>query len=92
MNNPERPPHSAAGDQAEQPPDPVDFIHDLFQEISPPVATLWCALELAATRPPVAEEDRQDLMTSYALIEKLAIRIRAFQERADALYFSRQDR
>lgn len=79
-------------DEIPVPPDPVDFIQELLQGISAPVATLWCALELAAARSPMAEEDRQDLMTTYALVEKLALQIRKYQERADALYSARTDR
>ena len=62
--------------------DEASFISHVFHELSQPVSALWCALEVAAIRPPNPEEDRADLMSVYSLVERLALTLRDLQEQA----------
>ena len=50
-----------------------------FHELSQPIAAIWCALEVAVSRPPHPEEDRQDLIAAFQLVEGLGKRLRAMQ-------------
>jgi hypothetical protein len=55
------------------------FVDEAFHELSQPVTAAWCALELATLRPPDAEEDRQDLLAAFAMMEQLGNKLRRMQ-------------
>ncbi len=53
-------------------------------ELSQPISTLWCALEIAAARPADPEADRRDLLNAYSLVEELGKRLRMLQSKLAA--------
>lgn len=65
-------------------PDYDAFVDHIFHELSQPVSALWCALEVAALRAPDAEEDRQDLLAAFAVVEELGKKVRSLRDAAEA--------
>lgn len=71
-------------------PDVNAFLQQVFQDLSQPVSALWCALEIAAARPPAEEEDRQDLMAALAHVEELGKRIRRLRAECEERFVTAQ--
>jgi hypothetical protein len=73
------------------PVEPLALLDYTLAELSHDASALWCALEVAVTRPPDPEEDRHDLLAAYQMANQMGHRLRALRHAADQALESRAE-